>query len=960
MSVLRRRLGMLALSAVVVTVAAVFAVQSPQPPVWTFRVLLGVKDKKPTDWSGKIEVAGGHVVSIEGWRFEKNDKVDGTAGWQCQTRSYVAFGKRSPVQRADGTPHFKEPVQPWPNGVTIAVQGNAPKLTLKLAQGEVKLDALEVSTGQPRAALGGRVVIERMPQTSPLRPAAKANTEHAVQDDYPAFWVHYKSGKQYLAWVAYQQEKDRVLLTERDGPDGPWSEPKEVAAAGYHFRVALATTHGSKLWIVWSEMMHQNWDLYARPYQDGKLGEKIRLTDDPGPDIWHRMTTDSKGRGWLVWQGFRQGRSHIFARCVDGQGWHPAVRVSADPQVDKDAGNAWDPCVTADPSADRVWVGWDQYQKNTYQVVIAALENGPDAKPGARLTPEPSPLFQAHVSLAGDKQGRLWAAWDESGPQWGKDTGFLFGGPARQDTSRLYASRAIRIKVLDQGRWLEPKADFAGCLPEDMREYNELPQLQADSAGRLWLAFRHRTCRTPREDGWAAQGRWDLFATAYTGDQWTTPTELPSSGGRDDMRASSQRDRAGSVYFAFASDNRGWLPPNMLPKNHHVAVSRFQGAPAAVPAQLVETKVAFPAVRACHPEEARQVQRIKNYQIEISGRKYHIYRGDLHRHTDISGDGIGDGSLMDLHRYALDAAALDFVLVGDHNMGQDNEYCWWRTQQANDLYTVPAAFISMYGYERSVPYPNGHRNVIWSKRGHKTLPLPKPVPRALQNDTAKLYANLRATGGICTLHTSATSQGTDWVEPQDADLEPFVEIFQGYHTSYEAPAAPKGITAGTDRIHGQYESAGFVSEALAKGYKLGFQSSSDHISTHVSYACILAEEFSRAGILEAMKKRHSYAATDNIILDVRCGSALMGDEIRTARPKFAVVVLGTGPLATVELLRNSQVVHTVRPAATSPDEVRFDWEDVLAPPAGKAGYYYIRVIQVDGQMAWSSPIWVSR
>jgi hypothetical protein len=955
-----RRAAALAITVAVLAVAVTLAVQPAAPPTWTFRVILGAGDPNPGDWSGKVEAAGGDIVDIAGWRFEGDDKVDGTAGWKCQTREYVAYGKRNAIQLADGTPRVPLPKQAWPNGVTITLKGAAPRVTLKLPQGDVVFDAAATLAGEPRTALAGQVVIERLPATSMVRPpAAPKVVANPVQDDYPAFWVHYKSGKQYLAWVAYQQEKDRVLLAERDGPNGAWSEPKEVDAPGYHFRVALATTHGGKLWIVWSAMHKQNWDLYARPYQDGTLGATVRLTDDPGPDIWHRMTTDSKGRGWLVWQGFRDGHSQIFARCVDGERWHKPILVSSDPQLVKGVGNAWDPCIAADPTADRVWIGWDEYQKNTYRVAITSFKNGPDAAHTATMHPDASPSFQAHVSLACDRQGRLWAAWDESGPQWGKDTGFLFGGGERKDTSRLYSSRAIQVKVLEKDVWLEPKASFANCLPEAMREYNELPQLQPDSEGRMWLAFRHRTCRMPREDGWAAQGRWDLFATAYLGDRWLTPTELPRSGGRNDMRTSSQRDRDGNVYFAFAADNRGWVPPGMLPKNHHVAVSRFDGAPKPVVMALHEGHRVFPDIPECHPGEAKQVARIRAYTVEHAGRKYRIYRGDLHRHTDLSGDGVGDGSLMDLHRYAFDAAGLDYILVGDHNMGQDNEYCWWQTQQANDLYTVPGTFISMYGYERSVPYPNGHRNVIWATRGHRTLPLPKPVAGAMKNDTARLYAYLRQTGGICTLHTSASSQGTDWDEPVDSELERLVELFQGFHTSYEAPDAPKAVTGKTNRIHGKFESAGYVSSALARGYKLGFQASSDHISTHVSYACILAEEFSRTGLVEAMKKRHTYAATDNIILDVRCGAAIMGDEIRADRPRFAVIVMGTGPLATVEVLRNSSVVHTARPSGQAA-EMRFEWEDAAPPAAQKANYYYVRVTQANGQMAWSSPIWVTR
>jgi hypothetical protein len=51
------------------------------------------------------------------------------------------------------------------------------------------------------------------------------------------------------------------------------------------------------------------------------------------------------------------------------------------------------------------------------------------------------------------------------------------------------------------------------------------------------------------------------------------------------------------------------------------------------------------------------------------------------------------------------------------------------------------------------------------------------------------------------------------------------------------------------------------------GYKLGVQSSSDHISMHTSYACVLAQEFTRQGILDPVRKRHTYAATNNIVMD---------------------------------------------------------------------------------------------
>jgi hypothetical protein len=269
-------------------------------PQHVFRITLGLKDRQPTDWSGQVEVNGGTAVAITGWRFEENDTVDGTSGWKCRTHPHIARGERNPLQLASGELPYRPKQEPWPNGVTLTVQGETPTLTITLKAGQLAFKAEDVPLGEAKTYLDGQVQIERMPETSIVRPAAPPKAEDPVQDDYPAFWVRYKTGKQYLAWVAFRQQKDRVLLVERDGPDSTWSEPKEVAGPGDHFRVALASTHGDTLWIVWSSQREHNWDLFARPYTDGKLGEELRLTHDNGPDIWHTMTTDQRGRAWTL------------------------------------------------------------------------------------------------------------------------------------------------------------------------------------------------------------------------------------------------------------------------------------------------------------------------------------------------------------------------------------------------------------------------------------------------------------------------------------------------------------------------------------------------------------------------------------------------------------------------------------------------------------------------------------
>ena len=196
----------------------------------------------------------------------------------------------------------------------------------------------------------------------------------------------------------------------------------------------------------------------------------------------------------------------------------------------------------------------------------------------------------------------------------------------------------------------------------------------------------------------------------------------------------------------------------------------------------------------------------------------------MHRHTDISWDGNRDGSLNDSYRYAMDPAAFDYLGVCDHQGGESIPYNWWRLQKAVDLYTIRGHFTPVYSYERSLNWPNGHRNVIMPKRGIRPLPRGDTKSGTAEKgtpDTKVLYAYLKHFGGICASHTSATNMGTDWRD-NDPDVEPVVEIYQGHRHNYELPGAPRSPTRETQI--GGFEPDGFINLALKdKGYKLGFQ-----------------------------------------------------------------------------------------------------------------------------------------
>ena len=195
------------------------------------------------------------------------------------------------------------------------------------------------------------------------------------------------------------------------------------------------------------------------------------------------------------------------------------------------------------------------------------------------------------------------------------------------------------------------------------------------------------------------------------------------------------------------------------------------------------------AVAPVHLREREDVARIRAYRVEHGGKSLRLLRGEFHRHTEYTSHNDIDGLLEDAWRYALDAGRLDWMGDGDHDNGFGHEYFWWTIQKTADLHLHPPHFVAAQTYERSVDFPNGHRNVMMPRRGIRPLPrggLPGTAEGG-SPDTKLLYQYLKHFGGICASHTSATSMGTDWRD-NDPELEPVVEIFQGHRHNYECPA----------------------------------------------------------------------------------------------------------------------------------------------------------------------------
>ncbi|MDA2923620.1 hypothetical protein MYX65_03010 [Acidobacteria bacterium AH-259-L09] len=903
------------------------------PAATGLRVELGVGQEPPTSWEGEIHLSAGKVHQIDLWEPGARSNIEGS---RFTTRT--PRGRRRRRARAVPPQLF----------ITLTAPPGT-EVELKTNHGPARFSLSEVSADQPLTFLDDQVRIWSAPAVFQLtRPDRDDDFPDATLAPDGSVWVAYLSYQrgQPLDQEAIQNRQfdsleprnngDRVFLIRYEGQQ--WSAPLEVTEApGNVWHPTVASDGAGKIWVTWSQQHENNWDLYQRHW-DPKVGEWSavqRLTNDPGADINAVSVGDALGHIWWAWQARRGDNFDILLASSQDSGSQPSV-------VANSPANEWDPSVAAD-LAGNVYVGWDSYEAGNYDVLVRRFGE----RPSGPIQVAATTYFEARASLACDSSGRLWVAYEEDDPNWGKD--YATGNanrPVENLGAPLYINRRVRVKCLQGNGLAVPAGDLSEAYGDKLNRPKSFPRLGTDASGKVWLFFRHH----PRPSG---QGvNWAGYVTHYDGQQWAPAQFMPASDYVMDNRPAVVPWKKEGVLALYTSDAR--LRASRGDPDNDLFAAVFSASTAAAEVKLAADDSFEPQVVPVHQNEDQAIARLRRYRIELAGKTYQLLRGEFHRHTEYTSHRDQDGSLEDMWRYALDAADMDWIGNGDHDNGGGREYFWWTIQKLTDVFHHPPYFVPPFTYERSVRFPNGHRNVMFARRGIRPLPrgeLPG-TPEEGTPDTKLLYAYLHHYGGICAVHTSGTGMGTDWRD-NDPEVEPMVEIYQGHRHNYEHYGAPRSATAETQI--GRYQPAGFVWNALARGYRLGFESSSDHVSTHISYTMALAEGASREALVDAFRKRHCYAATDNILLDVRAGDHLMGDEFSSQEPvRLWVKVIGTRPIDKISIIKNNGYVYSMTPTGA---EAEFTWQE-LNQPAGTLAYYYVRMEQEDGQLAWSSPIWV--
>jgi len=673
---------------------------------------------------------------------------------------------------------------------------------------------------------------------------------------------------------------------------------------------------GEKVYLVYAAEYGGNWDIYTVDCSADGPGKTVAVTSHPAVDVdpaaaWHDGTL------WITWESNRDGaRRILLAGLRDGKA-SPAEIVS------ENGKSNYDPSI-AITSEGTISVAWHCFAANNYDICLRQRPPGGAWRAERRLTKAPSidrhPWLLAHGP-------DLWLLYENA-----QTERYLIG--------RTNARRVMIAKVTPTGLLTFPEYR----QNEQLYDRAEAATAAFDSQGRLWVAYLKP--KLPR-------GGWQHFFTCYDGEKWI--------GGMD--RRPSLAISGHRLLAAFQVDELGetWTQndPALTTQARSLILlgsADLDDAPrGAAPMKLeplVEPDEAFAAgqLRVAYGEEA------VTPAIQYQGKTLKLYYGDLHDHSDISVcNRCGDQSLDENFQHRRDIARLNFVATTDHGYNIV-PYLWCYTAKLVRANYDPGRLVTFLGEEWTSSTERYTKENPWGYYGHRNLILedayfPKWWNAHLGQTPAQLWAELRQMKAsfVNIPHQLADTGNvpTDW-RFTDEEAQPVAEIFQT-RGSYEYHGAPRQARRSIQQP-GRY-----LQDAWAEGKVIGVIASPDHGGGY-GKACVWAEDLSRKAILQAIRQRHTFGTTAaRMFLDVRVNGRLMGE--KTAEPageqvEVKIHVRSPAEIAKIEVCRNNKFIYLNEPGAAQAELTFID----TAPEKGRS-YYYVRVIQKDDEIAWSSPVW---
>ncbi len=782
---------------------------------------------------------------------------------------------------------------------------------------------LHIIAPSSHAAPAGKIWIDDIALVETEMPPVASVSGGKGFNDEPSV-ARTDDGSIFVAWVSFRDGADTLQLA-RYLPEG-----KQLAKRGswqiaggkdvYVLGTSLVSI-GDAAMLLYAAETDKQWNIHA--VRCGSIGPlaTTAITSDAAVDVKPAGAWDARTSTlWLAWESNRNGNRQVFAARLCNERLSDPVAVSPTGQ------NAYGPsiCVLASGEA---CVAWHGFAENNYDIYLSRKPADGRWSAPRRLTKAPTIDRHAQLFARGDE---LWLAYENAQVQ------------------------EYRIGTTNQRRLIMGRVEAEGL--KTFRDYRqsplygrcEAPSATFDEAGRLWVAYLKP--RLPRSG-------WDTVVTCYDGEKWLTPSPVSTRKGMD--RRPGLALGRGRALLAFQVDDlpNSWTDVDRaMEAASDICLASIDLPPAARTSAmrlepLVEPDETFDAAEI----RIQRGEDLPTRSIEYQGRQLKLFFGDLHTHTDVSVcNRLGDQSIDEAYQNRRDIARHDFACTTDHGYNL-NPYLWAYTAKLVRTNDDPGRYLTFLAEEWTSTFEEtntdhpygfyGHRNLIladpyfprwWNARNRQTPAEVWEDLRKLKADFVHIPHQLADTGNV----------PTDW-KYVDEEAQPVAEIFQ-IRGSYEYKGAPR--EAGRTTPPGW-----FLQDAWARGIVIGVIASPDHGGGY-GKACVFAPELSRETILDAIRARHCYGTTAaKIFLDVRVNGRLMGEKI--AEPAGATVEVKIAArcpadIERIEVCRNNRFIYTKKPEGR---EAAFTFLD--REPVDGRSYYYVRVVQKDEELAWSSPVW---
>ncbi len=372
--------------------------------------------------------------------------------------------------------------------------------------------------------------------------------------------------------------------------------------------------------------------------------------------------------------------------------------------------------------------------------------------------------------------------------------------------------------------------------------------------------------------------------------------------------------------------------------------------------------------------------------------EYHLYRGDLHVHTNYSADADPRQGIDRVIQSSR--GRLDFIAITDHDEYKDDVLTkdeWKQIVAVCQKQNHDGEFIVIPGYEWTAS--DKHFKPGSKDYEHKILYFTNPpddIFRFSNFPTLEILANaVSGAGGIG--HTPHPRSFTVM------DLKDHQIVVKHYERDYwdyghefsstfsNAEVYPDGplyqydfdkmesddIKEEAVQISWELE----IQKALSMGYKLGFIATSDThwpniVPGQERRTVVFAKELTRKGILDTLKERHNYAVIcpENINVYFSISGHIVGEEFETTQnPKLLLNIQSEREILEVYIYKNNNkwiTINKVYLSQFSPDfkEVNFAVEDNNFITHS---FYFVK-IKLKGYneygtpfTVFTSPVWVN-